>query len=349
MGFTDHESGINTSYVFGIDDKDGWGPRYFFTFYTEFGNREFEMSAEICLLSIIFILSMGANLFVLITVMWYPALQTVTNYFLLNLTAADILFCLSIPGIMYARVSPQWPLGDVLCKIMPYSQFVCGFVLLWTLTLISMDRYFCIVVPPYRSKLTPHRVLLLTLGTWFIACVVFVPVVLWFREQEVLESRLICTIVFPNVPTVSVSTAFTVVMVVLACLLPLALLVYYYCAIFRKLVETKKKWEHSHLSSHHARHTRVMRMLCISVCVILAMWLPIFLTMILIYIDGRRPTADTEFFLRSHHFLWPLLLALANTVVNPLLFGALSENFLGCLTKRKRLLDTSAPSVARIS
>lgn len=103
-----------------------------------------------------------------------------------------------------------------------------------------MDRYFCIVVPPYRSKLTPHRVLLLTLGTWFIACVVFVPVVLWFREQEVLESRLICTIVFPNVPTVSVSTAFTVVMVVLACLLPLALLVYYYCAIFRKLVETKK-------------------------------------------------------------------------------------------------------------
>lgn len=345
MGFLDHESGINTSYVYGEDLREGWGERFFFTFYTEFGQRQFEMSAEVCLLGLIFVLSLVANVFVLVIVMIYPVLQTITNYFLLNLTAADILFCLGIPAIMYARVSSQWPLGDALCKILPYSQFVCGFVLLWTLTLISMDRYFCIVVPPYRSKLTPRRAVLLTVATWVIACVLFLPVALWFREQEVLDDRLICTIVFPNVGWFSLSAAFTVLLVIISCILPLTLLVYYYHRIFKKLVQTKQVWQ----SSHHARHTRVVRMLILSVSVILLMWLPIFLTLVLIYIDGRRSTPDTGFFLRSHHFLWSLVLALANTVVNPLLYGALSENFLVALTKRTRLLDSSVPSVARIS
>lgn len=69
MGFLDHESGINTSYVYGDDLLEGWGERYFFTFYTEFGVRQFEMSAEVCLLGLIFALSLGSNLFVLVTVM----------------------------------------------------------------------------------------------------------------------------------------------------------------------------------------------------------------------------------------------------------------------------------------
>ncbi|KAL1461369.1 hypothetical protein WDU94_013271 [Cyamophila willieti] len=350
MGFLDHDPGHNTSYVYGEDIYGGWGERYFFTFYTEFGNRHFEMSAELILLGLIFIFSLSANLFVFTTVMMNSVLQTITNYFLLNLTAADILFCLSIPAIMYARVSPQWPLGDMICKVLPYSQFVCGFVLIWTLTLISMDRYFCIVVPPYRSKLNPRRAILLTMATWAIACILFLPVALWFRQQEVLENHaLICTIVFPAVSTISVSFAFVVVLISLACLLPLVLLVYYYKKIFEKLVQTKQVWERSHLSSHHARHRRVVRMLIVSVSVILIMWLPIFLTMILIYVDGRRETSDLDFFLRSHHFLWSLILALANTVVNPLLYGALSENFIECLTKRKRLLNNSTLSVAAVA
>lgn len=63
------------------------------------------------------------------------------------------------------------------------------------------------------------------------------------------------------------------------------------------------------------------------------MWLPITVVMFLIYLDGSRQTNDTDFFLRSHHFVWALAIALLNTVVNPILYGVLSENFRACFTR----------------
>ena len=287
------------------------------------------------------------------------------------------------------------------------SQFVCGFVLLWTLTLISMDRYRCIVVPPYRSQLTPSLATALTAATWLLALVVFLPVAFWFREQRVEApepplQRAICTLVFPRSDSVNLSLCFTVPVLLLACLLPMALFVFHYQRIFRKLIETRSRWaapcvvvaapsssasdagsqrrgselsfvgslmapwnsrkvsaasQHGlgpglglgpgaalgqggrsgSLSQHEElrlnKHLRVVRVLLLNVLVVLIMWLPITVIMSLIYVDGSRPTEDTAFFLRSHHFIWALLAALLNTVVNPLLYGLFSENFRACFAR----------------
>jgi hypothetical protein len=268
-------------------------------------------------------------------------------------------------------------------------QFVCGFVLLWTLTLISMDRHRCIVVPPYRSRLTPQLATLLTAVTWLIAAVLFLPVAFWFHEQPTSAGR-ICTLVFPVSNAVNVSICFTVPVILLACLLPMALLVYHYQRIFQKLLSTRSRWavpcvvvnpvgrdcsvvdtptvrrdselsfvgslvmpwarkasttsqqfmspgRNGSMSQHEElrlnKHLRVVRVLLLNVIVVLLMWLPITVVMFLIYVDGRRPYEDTNFFLRSHHFIWSLVVALFNTVVNPLLYGVLSENFRKCFTR----------------
>lgn len=267
-------------------------------------------------------------------------------------------------------------------------QFVCGFVLLWTLTLISMDRHRCIVVPPYRSRLTPQLATVLTAVTWFIAAILFLPVAFWFHEQPT-SAGTICTLVFPMSNTVNISICFTVPVILLACLLPMALLVYHYQRIFQKLLSTRSRWSvpcvvvnpistdvvanmsavrrdsdmsfvgslvmpwtrkisgtsqqfvspgrNGSLSQHEElrlnKHLRVVRVLLLNVVVVLLMWLPITVVMFLIYIDGRRPNEDTNFFLRSHHFIWSLVVALLNTVVNPLLYGVLSENFRKCFSR----------------
>lgn len=259
-------------------------------------------------------------------------------------------------------------------------QFVCGFVLLWTLTLISMDRHRCIVVPPYRSQLTPRLAALLTFGTWLLAAVLFLPVAFWFRQHKA-EGHTFCTLVFPVSDIVNWSICFTVPVLIVACLLPMGLLVFHYHRIFLKLLKTRNRWSNnqqlaaqlagdtprreSSLSvinswtrkvstasqtglgmamkrptlpgnseeARLAKHIRVVRVLLLNVVAVLLMWLPITVVMFLIYIDGSRPTEDTGFFLRSHHFIWALLIALLNTVVNPLLYGVLSENFRSCFAK----------------
>lgn len=99
--------------------------------------------------------------------------------------------------------------------------------------------------------------------------------------------------------------------------------------------------QHEELRLH--KHLRVVRILLLNVVAVLVMWLPITTVMLLIYIDGRRPTEDTNFFLRSHHFIWTLIVAQLNTVVNPLLYGVFSENFRVCFAKLwRRSLDANA-------
>ncbi|KAL5241443.1 hypothetical protein ACI65C_008853 [Semiaphis heraclei] len=367
---------FNTSYLMGNDTTGGWGPRYFFTFYSEFGDEQAESAVEVTVFMVIFTASVVANVSIAWAVLRYREMRTVTNCFLLNLTVADLLFAVTTPALAYVRIRPDWPFGDFVCRLLPYSQFVCGFVLLWTLTLISMDRHRCIVVPPYRSQLTPRRATVLTVLTWLIALSVFMPVPFWFHEQAVMGDTAVnvCTLVFPKNDTFKMSIVFTVSVVSLSCILPLSLFVYHYQRIFHKLNKTRRRIEHSvshrstavhttsrnslsppangsipqvlvrHEEIRYRKHVRVVRVLLINVIVVLVMWLPITVVMCLIYVDGSRDTEDTGYFLRSHHFIMGLLFALLNTVVNPILYGVLSENFRKCfarlwfISKRRRAM-----------
>lgn len=226
-----------------------------------------------------------------------------------------------------------------------------------------MDRHRCLVVPPYRSTLTPQRASILTLATWLVAAILFLPVLAWFQYYDDIG---ICTLVFPRSDKlqISVSICFTIPVILFTCLLPMTLLVFHYQRIFHKLLKTRSRWTIAPVEparrtndqsrkislqqimysgktaslSHHeelrlSKHIRVVRVLLLNVLVVLVMWLPITIIMFLIYWDGSRPNEDTGFFLRSHHFVWALLIALLNTVVNPLLYGVLSENFRAYLTR----------------
>lgn len=114
---------FNTSYLMGNDTVGGWGPRYFFTFYSEFSDDEkAESAVEVTVLMVIFAASVVANVSIAWAVLRYREMRTVTNCFLLNLTVADLMFAVTTPALAYVRVQPDWPYGDFMCRLLPYSQ-----------------------------------------------------------------------------------------------------------------------------------------------------------------------------------------------------------------------------------
>ncbi|KAE9541745.1 hypothetical protein AGLY_003736 [Aphis glycines] len=115
---------FNTSYLMGNDTAGGWGPRYFFTFYSEFGDEQAESAVEVTVFMVIFAASVVANVSIAWAVLRYREMRTVTNCFLLNLTVADLLFAVTTPALAYVRVRPDWPFGDFVCRLLPYSQVV---------------------------------------------------------------------------------------------------------------------------------------------------------------------------------------------------------------------------------
>lgn len=125
--------------------------------------------------------------------------------------------------------------------------------------------------------------------------------------------------------------------------------------------QANSKTRQGSLSQHEEirvnKHIKVVRVLFLNVVLVLLMWIPIIVVIMLIFVDGRRPTEDTNFFLRSHHFIGALIVAYLNTIVNPLLYGMLSDSFRICLEKmwckkrkgdRARIIrDAVTPSSAR--
>ncbi|KAF5286392.1 hypothetical protein FQA39_LY16312 [Lamprigera yunnana] len=378
----------NSSYIYGSDNRSEWGDRYFFTYFSDFGERNLTgIITEVAILSIIFVVSVFANVSIAICVIRFPHMKTVTNCFVLNLAAADLLFAVSIPAVAYTRAVPVWAFGDTACKLIPYTQFVSGIVLLWTLCLISMDRYRCIVIPPYRSMIKPKQASIYAATTWLLTSLVFVPIAIWFREIEI-DDKIVCTLIFPKSDSINYSAMFCLPLVLIACLLPMVVLVFNYQRIFRKIFSTRNTWaapcvvlsnahttnnenrdqirRHSELSitdiltpwprkvstgqssnspggKHGSlsrqeeirlnKHIRVVRVLFLNVIVVLCMWLPITIVMFLIFIDGSRSNDDVNYFMTSSYFIVSLIVALCNTVVNPLLYGLLSDNFRSCLSQ----------------
>ena len=158
-----------------------------------------------------------------------------------------------------------------------------------------MDRHHLIVVPPFRSQLTPQRATILTIVTWFIALILFLPITSWFRVQEVDGGNVVCTLVFPRNDHVNVSLLFTVLTSLLSSIVPLSLFVYHYQQIFHKLKKTRGRWKRGddkyviqkpdllrqQEEARLKRHVRVVRVLLLNVLVVLLMWLPITVIMYL--------------------------------------------------------------------
>ena len=73
--------------------------------------------------TLVFITGLVGNALVCVAVYRNHSMRTVTNYFIVNLAAADfmvILFCL--PATVLWDVTETWFLGDVLCKMLLYFQ-----------------------------------------------------------------------------------------------------------------------------------------------------------------------------------------------------------------------------------
>lgn len=107
------------------------------------------------LYSVIFVLALVGNLVVCAVVFMSIRKWTVTNFFIVNMAAGDILmafFCIPFTFVP-TFVLLYWPFGAAMCRIVSFSQAVSVFVSAYTMVAISSDRYLAIVYP-LRPRMT---------------------------------------------------------------------------------------------------------------------------------------------------------------------------------------------------
>ncbi|XP_072409905.1 alpha-1A adrenergic receptor-like [Chiloscyllium punctatum] len=124
------------------------------------------------------------NVLVVLSVACHRPLQTVTNYFTVNLAVADLLLsCSVLPLSAWLEVQGQWPLGRLLCDVWAALDVLCSTASILSLCVISIERYIGVSYPlRHPALVTQGRALFTLLGVWSLALVISVGPLMGWKE-----------------------------------------------------------------------------------------------------------------------------------------------------------------------
>jgi allatostatin receptor len=271
---------------------------------------------------LIVFLGLVGNLLVIIVVYSYKQMQNTTNILIVSLAFADlffIIFCVPFTATLYAM--PTWPFGDIWCKIVNYLMYVCAYASVWTLVLMSFDRYLAVVHPisSMRLRNTRNAYILIVL-TWFIFSVGHIRLLLQYNVFEYKyggAERSSCINVEGETLPIFHACFFAFGYVV-----PLQIICVLYGFLLKRLLYGVVPGGSQRAESIRSKK-RVTRMIIIVVVVFAICWLPIHICFMIQYFDPHYETniLNTSFLMTAN------CIAYMNSCMNPILYAFLSENF----------------------
>ncbi|XP_053425447.1 urotensin-2 receptor [Nycticebus coucang] len=98
--------------------------------------------------------------------------------YVVNLALADLLYLLSIPFIMATYITKKWHFGDVGCRVLFSLDFLTMHASIFTLTVMSSERYAAVLRPLDMVQRSKGYRKLLVLGTWLLALLLTLPMIL---------------------------------------------------------------------------------------------------------------------------------------------------------------------------
>ncbi|XP_031556288.1 melatonin receptor type 1C-like isoform X2 [Actinia tenebrosa] len=202
----------------------------------------------------------------------------VTNLIIGNLAVADLAVCLlKVPVSVATIVAGSWVLGELLCNIVGFINALLLFEVLYSLALVSISRYCCVVSPSkFSSLFTKQRTFFMIGGTWILSILCAVPPIFHWGSYHYEEGKAICVI------SMNESLSYTIVLAMVQFIIPFLLITVPYCKIFRFLQTHNRRLSANSITSSFRRQSRtslfhdfkMTKLLLIIVIFFVACWTP---------------------------------------------------------------------------
>ena len=140
---------------------------------------------KLTLYAIIFVASAVGNSLVCTVILRRKKMKTVTNYFILNLAIADLtlnLICIPF-DIPVQEMNNKWPYGALLCRVIYPLQTLALFASIYTLTAVSLSRYWAIN-HPLRQQLTIKNAKWIICGIWIASLTSVTPYMSVLKKND---------------------------------------------------------------------------------------------------------------------------------------------------------------------
>uniref|UniRef100_A0AAY4BHG8 G-protein coupled receptors family 1 profile domain-containing protein n=1 Tax=Denticeps clupeoides TaxID=299321 RepID=A0AAY4BHG8_9TELE len=275
------------------------------------------------LYSVICVVGLLGNILVMYGVVRYTKMKTATNIYIFNLALADALATSTLPFQSAKYLMNTWPFGEVLCKLVIAIDYYNMFTSIFTLTMMSVDRYVAVCHPVRALEFrTPVKAKLINVCIWMLSSAVGVPIMIMAVTKMTDSGKTICTLKFPD-PDWYWDTVTKICVFIFAFVVPVLVITICYGLMILRLRSVRLL---SGSKEKDRNMRRITRMVLVVVAAFIICWTPIHIFIIiktLVDIDQRNP-----FVIASWHLC--IALGYTNSSLNPVLYAFLDENFKRC-------------------
>nr|XP_043871442.1 galanin receptor type 1-like [Solea senegalensis]XP_043894722.1 galanin receptor type 1-like [Solea senegalensis] len=237
-----------------------------------------------------------------------------TDTLLLALSAADLLLLLCLPFHTSAITLGFWPFGSFLCKGISFLGVACSAASVFTLAALAVTRYLTVVHSTWAYRLRMHRCIKLTVALlWVPASALAAP---QFAFRTITTSRAVYCFAFLSDFS---QLVYSISLFLFGFALPLGIIVLMYTKIYCFLRHARLLGNAPQLERYQSQVTQTSALL---VLVFTLLWLPSYALMFS-FIGGSMkdsPGYNTVAILAR-------LLTSSAAVVNPILYGFMSQRF----------------------
>lgn len=294
--------------------------------------------------SVVLLLSVVGNAFVLAVIYRKNRLRTVINLFICNMSASDIVMELVVIPMRIKDVflpQGQWlvngTLGNVLCKGATFVHSATVFVSIITLLIIAVERFFSVVYPMKRQPIRTRKACFaLVAFTWIFSATSATPN-LYTLKLETQGNTLMCK--YSWEPAFNTFKAFQVELAsffVLFTILPFIILTSLYTAIIVTLYSHGRSLS---LASEERRrraweNRRISLMLLAVVIIFLLSWTPLNVYLYLsAFVIKERLSCELRKLLFAANFLSYIFPA-----INPFVYYVFNEHYKNGIEEMLRCL-----------
>ncbi|XP_020609965.1 melatonin receptor type 1B-B-like [Orbicella faveolata] len=156
--------------------------------------------SEITILCFICLAVLIGNLSLYIIVYKNKDLQTITNLYILNLAAADIMVSvLSIPFTVVTVITGRWLFGDTVCVALGLFTTLSFIASVMSLGMIAINRYFYIVKwNTYKKTFSKKKSLLYAAAVWVVSVSLASPPLFGWAEYRFIPGKSYCFVYWPS-------------------------------------------------------------------------------------------------------------------------------------------------------
>ncbi|XP_055732799.1 delta-type opioid receptor-like [Salvelinus fontinalis] len=275
------------------------------------------------LYSVICVVGLLGNVLVMYGVVRYTKMKTSTNIYIFNLALADALATSTLPFQSAKYLMGTWAFGEVLCKVVIAIDYYNMFTSIFTLTMMSVDRYIAVCHPVRALEFrTPAKGKIINVLIWVLSSAIGVPIMVMAVTKTTDSGQTMCTLMFPD-PDWYWDTVTKICVFIFAFIVPVMVITICYGLMILRLRSVRLL---SGSKEKDRNMRRITRMVLVIVAAFIICWTPIHIFIIiktLVEINSRNPYVKAS---------WHLCIALGymNSSLNPVLYAFLDENFKRC-------------------